>query len=131
MIKTKKYYVFHGARIIQGLTFFVMGLNGFFHFLSMPGKGDEAQQFVNALAQTEYFWPFEKIVEIIFGLFLLCNRFVPLAVDGLAPIVINIMLFHLFLDLEGIAPGLLVLSTELTLFLILWKRHFRSLFKSK
>jgi len=84
------------ARYLLGLIFLVMGINGFVEFIPFAEKGPEANAFFAALEQTGFFWPFEKACEILFGVLLLTNRFVPLAIEGLVPIIANIMLFHLF-----------------------------------
>ena len=53
-------------------------------------------------------------------LLLLGNRFVPLALAMLAPIVINIVTFHLFLAPSDLGLALAVLAAELTL---AWNRR--------
>jgi uncharacterized membrane protein YphA (DoxX/SURF4 family) len=112
------------ARIVMGVIFVVMGLNGFFGFIPLPVKSPEAQEFLEALAKTQYFWPFEKTCEILFGGLLLINRFVVLAIKGLASIIANIILFHLFLDPQGIYLALIVLVCEVILVAGYWKRIF-------
>ena len=118
----------HAARIVMGAIFVVMGLNGFFNFLAVPERGAAAEQFFEALHATEFFWPLEKFLEIAFGVCLLLNRYVPLAVEGLLPIIVNIMLFHLFLDLAGIGLALIVMVCEVILLLHFWKDHFARMF---
>lgn len=118
------------ARYLLGLIFLVMGINGFIEFLPFAEKGPEANAFFAALEQTGFFWPFEKTCEILFGVLLLTNRFVPLAVEGLAPIIANIMLFHLFLDLPGMPLALVVLACEAILVAGYWKSHFVLHFRS-
>jgi len=118
------------ARVLLGLIFVVMGINGFIHIIPMPDKSAEAAAFFEALAQTGFFWPFEKFCEILFGALLLANRLVVLAVEGLAPIIVNIILFHLFLDLPGIPLALVVLICEIILVAAHWKSHFVPHFKT-
>lgn len=81
-------------RYLLGLIFFVFGLNGFLHFLPQPPMEGPAGAFAGALAATGYMFPLIKGVETVVGLMLLSNRFVPLALTLLAPISINIFLFH-------------------------------------
>ena len=119
------------ARILMGLIFLIMGINGFVAIIPMPEKAEEAQVFFQALERTGYFWPFEKLCEILFGAMLLLNRWVVLAVEGLAPIIANIMLFHIFLDWPGMPLALVVFVCEVILISGFWKahigRHFRQL----
>jgi uncharacterized membrane protein YphA (DoxX/SURF4 family) len=104
------------ARILLGLIFFVLGgLNGFFQFLPMPTPPPEAGAFFGALMATGYFLPFLKITELVVGALLLANLFVPLVLTVLAPIVVNIVLFHLFLDPAGSALAIIILALEIYL----------------
>lgn len=86
------------ARLLLGLVFTVFGLNGFLQFLPMPPMPEAAGAFMGAMAATGYMFPLIKGVEVVAGLMLLANRFVPLALLFLAPIVVNIFFFHAVLD---------------------------------
>ena len=86
------------VRVLLGLIFFVFGLNGFLNFLPQPpGLPEGALAFLGALAATGYMFPVVKGVEVIAGALLLTNRFVPLALALLAPVIVNIVLFHTLL----------------------------------
>lgn len=98
------------ARVIFGLAFTVFGLNGFFNFLPPPEPTPEGGAFLGALAATGYFFPFLKLVETICGVLILIGRWVPLALTVIASVVLNILLYHLFLD-----PAGLVIPIVLTL----------------
>lgn len=89
------------ARILLGLIFFVFGLNGFLQFIPQPPPPPAGGAFLGALAATGYMFPMIKGVEVVAGAMLLGNRFVPLALTLLAPILVNIAAYHLVL-----APGL-------------------------
>ena len=103
------------ARIVLGLVFFVFGLNGFLHFLPQPPAPPAAAAFGGALAATGYMFPLLKAVEVTAGALLLAGFFVPLALTLLAPIIVNIVAFHLFLA-PGNYPVIgLVLAAELYL----------------
>ena len=88
------------TRLLLGVVFFVFGLNGFLHFLPTPPLGAHAGAFMGALAATGYMFPLIKGTEVLAGALLLGNRFVPLAITLLAPVIVNIVAFHTFL-----APG--------------------------
>lgn len=103
------------ARLIQGAAFFTFGLNGFLHFLPMPPAPPAAGTFFGALIATGYLFPLIKSTEVATGLLLLGNRFVPLALTLIAPVLVNILAFHLFLAPAGIALPLVLLATELYL----------------
>src|SRR3979490_2162284 len=90
------------ARLLLGLVFVVFGLNGFLNFLSMgPMPTGLAGQFVGALVVSHYFWVVAAL-QIIGGALLLVNRFVPLGLVVLGPVIVNIILYHVVLHPTGI-----------------------------
>lgn len=103
------------ARLFLGLVFTVFGLNFFFHFLPTPAAPARAAAFAGALFGSGYFFPLLKVTEVAAGLLLLSGRFVPLSLAVLAPIVVNIVGFHLFLAPAGLAVPLAVLAAEIYL----------------
>lgn len=98
------------ARILLGLIFLVMGLNGFLMFIPPPSGGlpKGAMDFGIALAATGYMTPLVSGTQVVTGALLLANRFVPLALVVLAPVIVNILAFHVFLDLAHIPLALVV-----------------------
>ncbi len=98
------------ARILLGLVFFVSGVAGF--FVKPP---PEMPEFALAMMKTGYMFQFIKVVEIVVGLLLLLNRFVPLALAVLAPIMINIFAFHLFLDPKDMVVPIVLAALQIYL----------------
>ena len=111
------------ARIILGLIFTVFSINFFVPFLPMPDPAPEAGAFLGALMASGYMFYFIKIVELVGGIMLLIGICIPLALVLLAPIVVNIFLFHIFLDPAGFLMGLFIFLLE---FYLLY--HYRSVF---
>lgn len=105
----------HLARIGLGLMFLVFGLNGFLHFLPQPELPAAGGQFLGALAATGYMLPLIKGIEVVAGILLLSNRFVPLALAVLAPIAVNILAFHAALAPSGLPVALVIVAAELYL----------------
>jgi len=103
------------ARVLLGFVFFFFGLNGFLHFLPQPPLTGAAAQFMGGMAATRYFFPLMAGVQTLAGASLLARRFVPLALALLAPIIVNIVGFHLFVAPSGLPIALLVLALELYL----------------
>jgi len=103
------------ARLALGAIFTVFGLNGFLHFLPMPAPSGLAAVFVGGLGASGYFFPLLKGTEVIAGLLLLGNRYVPLALTVLAPIVVNIVAFHAFLAPSGLALPIVIAALGLYL----------------
>ncbi|MEZ4750263.1 MAG: DoxX family membrane protein [Bdellovibrionota bacterium] len=110
------------ARLLLGLIFFVFGLNGFFMFISPPPPAPAAGEFLSAMINTGYLFPVVKLIEVICGAALLAGVYVPLALVVLAPIVVNIVLFHAFLDPAGLVMG--GLAMVLLIFLA-WQHRAR------
>lgn len=117
------------ARLFLGLLFTVFGLNGFFGFLPMPDPTPEGGAFLGALAATGYMFPLIKGTEVISGLLLLSNRFVPLAITLLAPVTVNIFAYHLLL---APSPGMPIAIIAAQLFLAYtYRAAFRPMLQSK
>src|SRR5580692_8773456 len=93
------------ARILLGLLFLVFGLNGFLHFIPMPPPTGLAAQYMGALYVSHYL-VFIFLVQVIGGALLLANRFVPLALILLGPVLVNILLFHSFMAPAGLPLAL-------------------------
>lgn len=105
------------SRFLLGFIFFVFGLNGFLHFIPMPPPSGVAGQFIGALFVSKYLLVVSGL-QVISGGLLLINRYVPIALTILGPIIVNILLFHSLMNPAGI--GLAVLVT------ILWGVVFAS-----
>jgi uncharacterized membrane protein YphA (DoxX/SURF4 family) len=104
------------ARILMGLLFFVFGLNGFLNFIPAPKTMPEgAMAFAVALTKTGYMFPLIKGTEVVVGALLLSNSFVPLALVLIAPNIVNILLFHAFLEPSGLPIPTVILVLELYL----------------
>ncbi len=99
----------HFSRIFLGIVFLLAGINGYFVIFELEpfiATSPEAM----ALFEFKYLLIVEKTIEVICGILLLTNQFIPLAIAILAPIVANIFLLHLFLD-----PSLLLLAILLVI----------------
>ena len=115
------------ARILLGLVSLVFGLNGFLNFLNMgPMPTGLAGQFMGALILSHYYWVVAAL-QIAGGLLLLVNRFVPLALVLLGPVIVNILCYHVFLNQAGAAPAVVV---TILWFIVFYanRQHFSGIF---
>jgi uncharacterized membrane protein YphA (DoxX/SURF4 family) len=105
------------ARVLMGLMFFVFGLNGFLHFIPQPKDPmpDGVLALMGGFMKSGYMMPLIFGTQTLVGALLLLNLFVPLALALIAPVIVNIIAFHLFLMPSTIAPGIVVLVLELYL----------------
>jgi len=99
--------VAHIARVLLALVFLVFGANGFYPFMPAQLPPGLAGQFLGALLASHYVMAVCAVM-VIGALLLLLNVYVPLALVLLAPILVNILLFHLFMSPAGIVPGLVL-----------------------
>jgi putative oxidoreductase len=97
------------ARILLGLLFLVFGLNGFLHFIPAPAPSGLAGQFLGAMFVSHYLNVIFAL-QIVAGALLLANRFVPAALILLAPLLVNIALFHIFMAPVGYAPAVIAIA---------------------
>ena len=111
------------ARILLGLVFFVFGLNKFYPFIpSGPLPSGLAGQFMEALIGTKYIM-IVGAFEAVGGLLLLINRYVPLALCLLAPVIVNVLIVGVLMTRMALGSGLVVAVLWLIVFV-----RFRSSF---
>ena len=104
------------ARFLLGLIFFTFGLNGFLHFIPASLPSGTAGQFVGALFVSHYLVAV-FLLQLVAAVLLLINRYVPLALALLAPIIVNILLFHLLMAPSGLALAIVVTVLWIVVFL--------------
>lgn len=114
-------------RVLLGLILVVFGSNKFLHFIPFEAPTGGAGDFMGSLNETGYIFPVVGVLEVLIGIMLLVKKWVPFALILLAPISINILLFHMFLDLPGVSVALLVAVLNAILIYKHW-RLYRPLF---
>ena len=123
MTKTKNI-----LNVIYGLFLLIFGLNGFLNFFPLPEMTEEAGTFAGSLAQTGYIFPIVGALQVIVGILLTFNKFRPLALIVIFPIMLNAFLLHLFLDPAGIAGSLVAIILNVFLF-IAHSESYKNLFQ--
>src|SRR5207249_6252031 len=88
------------ARVLLGLVFLVFGSNAFLNFLKMPEMHGHPAEFIGSMYATGYLKVIAAL-QIAGGALLLIGKYVPLGLTLLGPIVVNIILYHIFIDLSG------------------------------
>ena len=118
------------ARVLLGLMFMVFGLNGFLNFMPMPKDIPQDIMMVSGALMKGGFFAVVSATEIIVSVMFLTNRFVPLALALLAPIVVGILTFHIALQPTTIGPGVFVALLE---FYLAWayRDAFRPMLKMR
>lgn len=117
------------ARYLAGVIFLTMGLNGFLHFIPLPPPAGIAGQFMGALYVSHYLWVIFAF-QVVAGVLLLVNRYVPLAVALLAPVIVNILTFHTLMAPSGL-PLAIFVAVLWTLIFVDVRTAFSGLFQSR
>jgi putative oxidoreductase len=117
------------ARYLAGAIFLFFGLNGFLNFIHVPPPEGVAGQFFAALYVSHYLWVIFG-VQLIAAVLLLTNRYVPLAVAMLAPVIVNILSFHALMAPSGL-PLALVVAILWALVFVDVRPAFNGLFQSR
>jgi putative oxidoreductase len=117
------------ARYLAGVIFLVFGLNGFLHFIPLLPPSGVAGQFMSALYVSHYLTLIFGL-QVVGGALLLANRFVPLALAILAPVIVNILSFHVLMSPSGLPMSLFVAVLWAAIF-INARPAFAGLFRSR
>jgi putative oxidoreductase len=110
------------ARYVLALAMIVFGAKKFLGYIDRPPHSRGADALLGAMVQSGYLMPLVGATELLAGIALAAGVFVPLALVVLAPVSVNIVAFHLFLDPGGIVPALVVAGLNLFLGIV----HLRS-----
>jgi len=116
-------------RILLGLVFAVMPWMAILHLVKNPPMPPAAQAFIAALMKTGYMMPLIWGTEIVGGVLVVLGIFVPFGLILLAPVVVNIFLYHAYLDPSGIPLAIFVCLLELAV-AIQYRHSFDALFVS-
>ncbi|MFZ0522344.1 MAG: hypothetical protein WAL95_15065 [Candidatus Acidiferrales bacterium] len=109
------------SRYILAVAFILFGLNGFFHFLPNGNMPTLAVQYVTVLAASHYTVPIFA-VQLVCGILFLINRYIPLALTLIGPVLVNILIFHILMLPIGIGPGLICTIC----WFILFAKHYQA-----
>jgi uncharacterized membrane protein YphA (DoxX/SURF4 family) len=116
-------------QILLGLGLVVFGLNKFLLFMPFPEMTPEMGSWMGALMATGFIMKIVAVLEILTGVMLLINKYVPLSLVVILPIMIVAFLSHLILDIGGVG------GSAIFLFLIIFlmfqnKEAYKDLLKA-
>ncbi|MGB6688771.1 MAG: hypothetical protein WBE76_13115 [Terracidiphilus sp.] len=117
------------ARILLGLVFLVFGANKIVPFIPASMPAGAAGQFIGAMVSTKYL-VFVGLCEASSGLLLLANRYVPLALTIVGPVIVNILLVGLLMSRPALPSGLVV---TVLWFVVFWsvRPAFHGIFQQR
>ena len=118
------------ARYLLGLIFTIFGVNGFAHFIPQPPPSSAlGMQFMTVMSASHYLVPV-FLVQILGGVLLLLGRYIPLALALLAPVIVNILIYHTSMDPGGMGAGVLAAILWVLVFLR-YRASFRGLLQAQ
>jgi putative oxidoreductase len=118
------------ARVLLGLPFLIFGINYFFPFAPHPELHGAAIDYMTGLTKAGYFWPLLRSLEIVIGIALISGYFVPAALAVLAPINLQILLFHLALEPQNVPMAVILAILQVFLMYRYWA-YFKPLLTNK
>jgi uncharacterized membrane protein YphA (DoxX/SURF4 family) len=115
------------TRILLGLILVAFGINKLYEFIPLPEPPRVASELMASMANTGYVLNLVAIFEIIIGLMLIFRLWVPFVLLILAPLSLNILLFHLFLHVPYIGTAILVVTLN-TILIYKYRHKYKPLF---
>ncbi len=120
-LKNKK--LVRTVQIVLGLFLVFTVLSGFFQFFPAPQFNETGAAFLAALFSTGYILTLMTIIFLITGLMFVFNKWSAFGTLLLAPITVNIVLFHIFLDFTGWYSAFILMILNIYLGVIYWSRY--------
>lgn len=114
-----------------GFIFLILGISGFHNlvpFINLDRFIPELHPFMSILIDSGYFYAV-KGIESVAGLMIVLNFHIPLALTLITPVIVNIVLYHIFLDHRNwqLAPFIVIID----IYLIIKNRdHFSHLMEN-
>ena len=117
-------------RVVLAIILLLFGVNKFAHFsfMEMPPMAEGAMTYMKGLGVTKVMFPLLGVLEILIGILLITKKAVPFALILLAPLVVNMIIFHVTLAPGGIGPAAIVFVLNAVL-MYLYKDKFKGLFE--
>lgn len=106
------------TRIFLGTILLLSGLNKIFQIIPTP-----ANDLIESFGKVDYIFPLVAFLETLIGVLLLARKWVAFALLLLIPLSINILLFHLYMNFEGIIPAIVVATLNGILVYKHWRQY--------
>lgn len=103
------------VRTLMGLMFAFASIMVLFHLMKEPEMTGNAKTFMIGMAASGYLLTTLKLFELVCAIAFLTGKFVPLATVVIFPIILNILLYHIFLDPSGLPVAILLMAGNLFL----------------
>ena len=111
------------VRVLMGLLFLFASVTFLFKLMPTPELTGTTKVFMDGMIATGYMMQLIKVTELVCGLAFVTGFFVPLAAVVIAPVVVNIFLFHLFVDTSGLPAAIFLVLGNAFLGFYYWDRY--------
>jgi uncharacterized membrane protein YphA (DoxX/SURF4 family) len=111
------------VRVLMGLLFLFASITFFFNLIPVPPMTGPIKTFNEGLAASVYFFPLLKVTELLCGLAFVSGRYVALACVVIAPVIVNILCVHLFLDRQGLPVAIPLFLGNIFLAYANWDKY--------
>lgn len=118
------------VRVLMGLLFLFASITVLFNLFPQPELTGKVKTFMEGVNATGYLLPLIKITELLCGIAFVIGRFVPLATVVIAPIIVNIFFFHVFVDTSGLPVAIFLVLANIFLAYANWDK-FKPLLEAK
>lgn len=120
----------HIVRILIGLLYLFASVAYFFNLVTPPEMTGDAKAFAEGINAARYLMPLVKTIELVCAAAFLSGRYVALAAVLIAPVTINIFLYHVFVDRQGLPIAAFLLLGNLFLGYA-YRDRYGSLFEAR
>src|SRR5215213_9812066 len=118
------------VRVLMGLLFLFASITVLFNLFPQPELTGNVKIFMDGVNASKFLMPLIKITELVCGIAFVTGFFVPLATVVIAPVIVNILLFHIFVDTSGLPVAIALVAANIFLAIANWNK-FRPLFEAK
>ena len=106
--------ILFGVSLLFGLMFINSGLNKFFNYIPMPKDLPENMiKLMGAIKEISWLLPLVGVAEIVGGILYITNKFRALGAIIIFPVLVGIILTHIFSAPSGLPMALVLLGIEL------------------
>lgn len=102
-------------RTLMGLLFLFASIVVLFNIFPPPPLDGKMKVFMDGINASGYLLTFIKVTELICGIAFVTGRFVPLAAVVIAPVILNILMVHIFLNTDGLPVAIFLVLGNLFL----------------
>lgn len=109
-MKKKIFWVIY---LLFGLMFINSGLNKFFNYMPMPESlPDKMMKAMTAFMEIGWLMPLIAVAEIVGGILFITNKYRALGAIIIFPVMVGIILTHIFIAPSGLPMALILLAIE-------------------